>query len=66
LMDVHHDTSLNSILEDDSISSTSKARIRFCSNKGVGLWLFARPSICLFHIAHSTFTSTLRFHFGLI
>jgi len=40
--------------------------IRSCSGKGVGLWLIIRPSIYSFHIAHSTFTSTICFHFGLI
>jgi hypothetical protein len=66
LMDFHHDTSLRSILEDDSISSASKACIHSCSSKGVGLWLVVRSSIRSFHIAHSSFTSMLRFCFGLI
>ncbi len=35
-MDIHHDTSFRSILEDDSISSTSKARIRSYLGKGQG------------------------------
>jgi len=65
-MDIHHDTFLKSILEDDSIFSTSRACIRFCLRKGFGLWLIIRPSICLFHIAHFTFTLALRFYFGLI
>jgi hypothetical protein len=65
-MDIHHDTSLRSILKDDSISSTFKARIHFCSSKGARLWLVARSSIHSFCIAHSTFTLVLRFHFGLI
>jgi hypothetical protein len=34
LMDIHHNTSFKSILEDDSISSTSKAYI--CSLFGQG------------------------------
>jgi hypothetical protein len=34
-MDIHHDKSFNFILEDDSISLTSKAQILFCSGKGV-------------------------------
>jgi len=34
LMDIHHDTSFRSILKDDSISSTSKVYIHYCSNKG--------------------------------
>ncbi len=54
------------ILEDDSISLGSKTHIHFCSGRGVGLWLVIMPSICSFHIAHSIFTSTLRFHLGLI
>jgi hypothetical protein len=29
-MDFHHDTSFKSILDDDSISSTSRAHIQFC------------------------------------
>jgi len=65
-MDIHHDTSFRSILEDDSISSTFKTHICNCSSKGVGLWLIVRPSICLFHIAHFTFTSMLHFCFSLI
>jgi hypothetical protein len=64
LMDIHHDTSFKFILEDDSISSTSKAHICSCSGKGVWLWLIAKPFIRLFHITHFTFTSTL--HFCLI
>jgi len=48
LMDIHHDTSLRFILEDDSISSTSKACIHSCLGKGAWLWLVVRPSIvCL-------------------
>ncbi len=66
LMDIHHDTSLRFILEDDSISSTSRARIYSCSSKGAWLWLVVRPSIYSFCIAHFSFTSTLRFRFGLI
>jgi hypothetical protein len=66
LMDIHHDTFLKSILEDDSVFSTSKARIRFCLHKGFGLWLIIRPSICFFCIAHFTFTLALRFYLGLI
>ncbi len=53
-------------MEDDSISLTSRARVRSCLGKGEGLWLVARPFICWFHIAHSTFTSMLQFRFGLI
>ncbi len=66
LINFHHDTSLRSILEDDSISSTSKACIHFCSGKGTGPWLVAKPCMCSFHIAHFTFTSMLRFHLNLI
>jgi hypothetical protein len=65
-MDFHHDTSFRSILEDDSISSTSKTNIHFWSNKGLGLWLVTRSFIRLFCIAHSTFTLALHFHLGLI
>jgi len=64
-MDIHHNMS-KSTLEDDSISSTSKAYIHSCSRKGVRLWLIVKPSIRSFHIAHFTFTSTLHFHLGLI
>jgi hypothetical protein len=65
-MDIHHDTSLRSILEDDSIFSASGVYICSCSGKGARLWLIARSSICLFCITHSTFTLALCFHFGLI
>jgi len=54
------------ILDDDSISSTSIACIHFCLGKGTGLWLIAKSSIYSFHIAHSTFTSMLCCHCGLI
>jgi hypothetical protein len=60
-MDIHHDTSLRFILEDDSISLTSRACICSCLGKGVGLWLVVRPFISLFCIAHFTFTSALLF-----
>ncbi len=66
LMDIHHDTSFRFILEDDSISLASKARIHSCSNKGAKLWLVVRPSIRLFCIAHFIFISVLHFYFGLI
>jgi hypothetical protein len=66
LMDIHHDTSFKFILEDDSISSTSKVHIHFCLGKGVRLWVVARLFICSFHIAQFTFTSMLHFHLGLI
>jgi hypothetical protein len=65
-MDIHHHTSLMSILEDDSISSTSRTHIHSCLGKGAGLWSIARPSIHSFFIAHSIFISTLCFHFDLI
>jgi hypothetical protein len=65
LMDIHHDTSFGSILEDDSISLAPKAYICFCLDKGVGLWLIVRPSICSFHITHYIFTSTLDFCLSL-
>jgi hypothetical protein len=63
-MDLHHDTSFRSILEDDYISSTSGARIRSCSGKGEGLWLIIKPFIRLFCIAHFTFNLTLHFRLG--
>jgi hypothetical protein len=66
LMDIHHNSSFQSILEDDSISSTSKVHICFLSNKRIRLWLINRPSIRLFRIAHSTFASTLHYYFNLI
>jgi hypothetical protein len=65
-MDIHHDRSLKFILEDGSISSASRAHICSCLGKDVGLWLVAKPSIHLFHITHSTFTSTLHFCLSLI
>jgi hypothetical protein len=55
-MDIHRDKFFKSILEDDSISSTSKTSICFCSNKEVGLWLIVKPFIGSFHITHSIFT----------
>jgi hypothetical protein len=66
MMDIHHDTFLRSIFEDDSISSTSKARIHSYLSNRVGLWLVARLFIYLFHNTHSTFISTLHFCLGLI
>jgi hypothetical protein len=66
IMDLHHDTSLRSILEDDFISLTSRTCICYCSGKRVGLWLVVRSFICLFHITCFIFTSTLRFCFCLI
>ncbi len=66
LMDIHHDTSLKSILKEDSISSASKVHICFCSSKGARLWFITRPYIYSFCIAHSTFTLVLHFCLGLI
>ncbi len=66
LMDIHHDTLFRFILQDDSISSTSRICICSCSGKGARLWLVVRSSICLFHIVNSTFTSALCFCLGLI
>jgi hypothetical protein len=66
LMDIHHDTSLRSILEDDSISLASKTCICFCLGKGARLWLIVKPSIYSFRIAHFIFTLALFFHLGLI
>jgi hypothetical protein len=65
-MNIHHDSSFRSILEDDSISSTSKAHICSCSGKGAGLWLIVKPYICLFHITHFIFTFALHFCLNLI
>ncbi len=65
-MDFHHDTSLQSILENDCISLTCKAYISFCLGKGIGLWLVVRPYICSFCIAHSIFTWMLHFCLNLI
>jgi hypothetical protein len=65
-MDIHQDTSLKSILENESISLTFKTHIHFCLRKGTRLWLVVRPSIHSFHIAHSIFTSTLCFRFSFI
>ncbi len=66
LMDIHHNTSLRSILENDSIFSTSIAHICSCSGKGARLWLVTKPSIYSFCIAHSTFTAMFCFCLGLI
>jgi hypothetical protein len=66
LMHIHHNTSLNSIMEDDSISWASRTRIYFCSSKGARLWLVSKPSIGSFHITHFIFTSALHFHLNLI
>jgi hypothetical protein len=64
-MDIHHDTSFRSILEDDSIFLASKTCIRSCSGKGAGLWLIVKPSICFLHY-YFIFTSTLHFRLSLI
>jgi hypothetical protein len=61
-MDIHHNTLLKSILEDDSIFSSSRASIYSYLGKGAWLWLVVKPSICLFRITHIIFTSTLHFH----
>ncbi len=66
LMDIHHNTSFRSILEDDFISLTSRAHIHFCSTKGVGLWLIIKSFIHSFRITHFTFTLMLHFYLGLI
>ncbi len=65
-MVIHHDTSLRSILEDDSISLASRARIHFCSGKGTWLWLIIKPSIRSLCIAYFTLIPTLHFHLSLI
>jgi len=52
LIDFHHNTSLRSILKDDSISSSFRAHICSCLGKGVGLWLVVKPFIRLFRITH--------------
>ncbi len=65
LMDIHQNTSFKFILEDDSISFTSKAHIHFCLGKGIRLWLIIRPSIYSLFIAHSTFTSMMHFCLSL-
>ncbi len=65
-MDIHHDKSFRFILEDDSICSTSKTCIRFCLNKGAGLWLIARPCIFLLCIAfYFHFSVAISFEFDL-
>ncbi len=58
-MDIHHNTSIGSILEDDSISLESKTRIHYCLGKGAWSWLVVRPFIHSLCITHFTFTSTL-------
>ncbi len=65
-MNVHYDTSFRSILEDDSISSTSKVHIHYYLGKGARLWLVVRPSIYSFCITHYIFISLLCFRFDLI
>jgi hypothetical protein len=65
-MDIHPDTSLKFILEDDSIFLTSRAHIYSCSGKGVGLWMVVRPFIHSFCIVHFIFISMLHFRFSLI
>ncbi len=47
LMNIHHDTSLRSILEDDFISLTSKAHIYSCLARGQGYgWLPYHLFVC--------------------
>ncbi len=53
-------------MEDDFISSASRARIHSRLGKGARLWSVVMSSIHLFRITHFTFISTLCFHFGLI
>ncbi len=65
-MDIHHNTSFKSMLEDDSISLAFRICIHSYLGKGARLWLIAKPFIYSFHIAHFTFTSMLHFPFGLI
>ncbi len=65
LLDIHHDASFRSILEDDSMFLASKTCIRSCSGKGARLWLIVKPSICFLHY-YFIFTSTLHFHRSLI
>jgi hypothetical protein len=65
-MDIYHDTSLRSILEDDSISLASKACIHSCSSKRAGLWLGIKSSISLFRITHFIFNSALCFRLDLV
>jgi hypothetical protein len=60
LMDIHHDTSFKSILEENSISWTFKACIHSCSSKGARLWLVAKPfihSFCIFSPQRYVFVS---------
>jgi hypothetical protein len=58
-------TSFKSILEDDSISSTSKACIHSCSSKGRGYgWLLNHLLVCF--VSHILFSPSLCFHLGLI
>jgi len=66
LMDIHHNTSLRSILEDDYISSAFKTHIPSCLSKGVRLWFIVKPFICSFYITHFIFSSMLHFCFNLI
>jgi len=65
LMEIHHNTSFRSILEDDFMSSTFRTHIRFCLSKRAGLWLIIRSSIHLFFITHYTFTLTLHFQLDM-
>jgi hypothetical protein len=63
LMDIHHYTSLRSILEDDFVSSTSRIRIVFVQARGQGYgWLLGHLSVhftshILLSSQHCVFTS---------
>ncbi len=59
LMNFHHDTSLRSILENDSISSSSRAHICSCSGKG-NKAMVGCQAIYLFILHH-----TLYFHLSI-
>jgi hypothetical protein len=58
-MEIHHNISFKSILEDEFISLASKACIRCYLGKGTRIWLIIRPSICSFRIA-------LHFHLNIM
>jgi hypothetical protein len=66
LRDIHHDISFMFILQDDSISSTSKPHICSYVGKGARLRLIVKPSIYSFCITHYILTLALHFCFGLI
>jgi hypothetical protein len=58
LMDIHHDTSFRSILEDDSISFISKSCIHFCLGKG------GKVMVDYWSIYSFVLYFTLYFHFN--